>query len=56
VEHFGWTFAPGDKVIDSQIHTYEANTLKRSRYNLPKWREHVTGDTMVAATDKVGVG
>lgn len=42
-------------VIDSQVHAYEANTPKRPWATVPNWPEHVTGDEMVAAMDKVGV-
>ena len=42
-------------VIDSQVHAYEANTPKRPWHNVPNWPDHVTGDEMVAAMDKVGV-
>ena len=42
-------------VIDSQVHAYEANTPKRPWHSVPNWPEHVTGDEMVAAMDKVGV-
>src|ERR1700730_10275281 len=42
-------------IIDSQIHAYEANTLKRPWHSVPNWPDHVTGDEMVAAMDKVGV-
>ena len=42
-------------IIDSQIHAYEANTAKRPWHNVPNWPDHVTGDEMVAAMDKVGV-
>ena len=42
-------------IIDSQVHAYEANTPKRPWHNVPNWPEHVTGDEMVAAMDKVGV-
>ena len=42
-------------IIDSQVHSYEANTSKRPWHNVPNWPEHVTGDEMVAAMDKVGV-
>ena len=41
--------------IDSQVHAYEANTPKRPWRNVPNWPEHVTGDEMIAAMDKVGV-
>ena len=43
-------------VIDSQVHAYEANTAKRPWHIVPNWPHHVTGDEMVAAMDKVGVG
>ena len=42
-------------IIDSQVHAYEANTAKRPRHSVPNWPDHVTGDEMVAAMDKVGV-
>src|SRR6202795_1202517 len=42
-------------IIDSQIHDYEANTPKRPWSRVPNWPDHVTGDEMVAAMDKVGV-
>jgi predicted TIM-barrel fold metal-dependent hydrolase len=42
-------------IIDSQVHAYEANTPKRPWLNVPNWPDHVTGDEMVAAMDKVGV-
>jgi predicted TIM-barrel fold metal-dependent hydrolase len=42
-------------VIDSQVHAYEANTPKRPWHNVPNWPDHVTGDEMVTAMDKVGV-
>jgi len=42
-------------IIDSQVHAYEANTPKRPWHSVPNWPEHVTGDEMVAAMDKVGV-
>src|SRR6476620_2973790 len=42
-------------IIDSQVHAYEANTVKRPWYRVPNWPDHVTGDEMVAALDKVGV-
>jgi L-fuconolactonase len=42
-------------IIDSQVHAYEANTPKRPWRTVPNWPEHVTGDEMVAAMDKVGV-
>ena len=32
-----------------------ANTPKRPWHNVPNWPDHVTGDEMVAAMDKVGV-
>src|SRR5687767_9844347 len=43
------------QIIDSQVHAYEANTPKRPWRTVPNWPEHVTGDEMVAAMDKVGV-
>ena len=42
-------------IIDSQVHAYEANTPKRPWRSVPNWPEHVTGDEMIAAMDKVGV-
>ena len=42
-------------IIDSQVHAYEANTPKRPWASVPNWPDHVTGDEMVAAKDKVGV-
>ena len=42
-------------IIDSQVHAYEANTPKRPWHDVPNWPDHVTGDEMVAAMDKVGV-
>src|SRR5215475_7063588 len=42
-------------IIDSQVHAYEANTPKRPWHNVPNWPDHVTGDEMVAAMDKVGI-
>ena len=42
-------------IIDSQVHAYEANTPKRPWHTVPNWPDHVTGDEMVAAMDKVGV-
>src|SRR5205814_8700169 len=42
-------------IIDSQVHAYEANTPKRPWNSVPNWPDHVTGDEMVAAMDKVGV-
>ena len=42
-------------VIDSQVHAYEANTSKRPWHSVPNWPDHVTGDEMVSAMDKVGV-
>src|ERR1700760_3083378 len=41
-------------IIDSQVHAYEANTPRRPWHNVPNWPDHVTGDEMVAAMDKVG--
>jgi L-fuconolactonase len=42
-------------IIDSQVHVYEANTPARPWRSVPNWPDHVTGDEMVAAMDKVGV-
>jgi L-fuconolactonase len=42
-------------IIDSQVHAYEANTPRRPWHSIPNWPDHVTGDEMVAAMDKVGV-
>src|ERR1700687_621573 len=42
-------------IIDSQVHSYEANTPKRPWHSVPNWPDHVTGDEMVAAMDRVGV-
>ena len=42
-------------IIDSQVHAYEANTAERPWHSVPNWPDHVTGDEMVAAMDKVGV-
>src|ERR1700712_5945419 len=42
-------------IIDSQVHAYEANTPKRPWATVPNWPDHVTGDEMVAAMDKVGI-
>lgn len=42
-------------IIDSQVHAYEANTPTRPWRTIPNWPDHVTGDEMVAAMDKVGV-
>ena len=42
-------------IIDSQVHAYEANIPSRPWHSVPNWPDHVTGDEMVAAMDKVGV-
>ena len=42
-------------IIDSQVHAYEANTPNRPWHSVPNWPDHVTGDEMVAAMDRVGV-
>jgi L-fuconolactonase len=42
-------------IIDSQVHAYEANTPQRPWYSVPNWPDHVTGDEMVAAMDRVSV-
>jgi L-fuconolactonase len=42
-------------IIDSQVHAYEANTPKRPWHSVRRTGpDHVTGDEMVAAMDKVG--
>src|SRR6202521_450378 len=46
---------PPMTIIDSQVHAYEANTPKRPWHSVPNWPDHVTGDEMVAAMNKVGV-
>jgi predicted TIM-barrel fold metal-dependent hydrolase len=42
-------------IIDSQVHAYEANTPQRPWASVPNWPDHVTGDEMVAAMDKLGI-
>ena len=42
-------------IINSQVHVYEANTPRRPWHSVPNWPDHVSGDEMVAAMDKVGV-
>ncbi len=42
-------------IIDSQVHTYEANRPERPWRNHLAGPDHVTGDEMVAALDAVGV-
>ena len=42
-------------IIDSQVHAYEANTPGRPWHIVPNWPDHVTGDEMAAAMDKVGI-
>ncbi len=42
-------------IIDSQVHSYEANTPQRPWFKVPDWPAHVTGDEMMEAMDKVGV-
>ena len=42
-------------IIDSQVHVYEANTPARPWATVPNWPDHVNGDEMVAAMDKVSV-
>ena len=42
-------------IIDSQVHAYEANTPKRPWHSVPNWPDHVTGDEMVAAMDKLAI-
>src|ERR1700681_1280243 len=55
VQTYPGTGAAPMAIIDSQVHAYEANTPKRPWHNVPNWPDHVTGDEMVAAMDKVGV-
>lgn len=42
-------------IIDAQVHAYEANTPARPWHSVPNWPDHVTGDEMIAAMDRVGV-
>ena len=42
-------------IIDCQVHAYAANSPERPWKIVPNWPDHVTGDEMVAAMDKVGV-
>jgi len=42
-------------IIDSQVHAYEASTPQRPWKSKPNWPEHVTGDEMLAAMDKLGI-
>jgi L-fuconolactonase len=42
-------------IIDSQVHAYDANTPQRPWKTKPNWPDHVTGDEMVAAMDKLGI-
>ncbi|MGH7121182.1 MAG: amidohydrolase family protein [Acetobacteraceae bacterium] len=42
-------------IIDSQVHAYAANTPSRPWHSVPNWPDHVTGDEMIAAMDRVGV-
>jgi len=42
-------------IIDSQVHAYDANTPQRPWKSQPNWPDHVTGDEMVAAMDKLGI-
>src|ERR1700758_3330504 len=42
-------------IIDSQVHAYEANTPKRPWHSVPNWPDHVTGEEMVTAMDRVGI-
>ncbi len=43
------------KIIDSQVHAYEANTPKRPWLTVPNWPASATGDETVAAMDKLGI-
>ena len=42
-------------IIDSQVHVYDANTPERPWHSIPNWPDHVTGEEMVTAMDRVGV-
>ena len=42
-------------IIDSQVYAYAANTAERRWATVPNWSEHVIGEEMVTAMDKVGV-
>src|SRR5262245_46459553 len=42
-------------IIASHVHAYESNTPKRPWHRVPNWPDHVTGDEMVAAMNKVSV-
>jgi L-fuconolactonase len=42
-------------IIDAQVHAYDANTPQRPWMSTPNWPDHVTGDEMVAAMDKLGI-
>ena len=42
-------------IIDSQVHVYEATRRNGPGASVPNWPDHVTGDEMVTAMDKVGV-
>jgi predicted TIM-barrel fold metal-dependent hydrolase len=42
-------------IIDSQVHAYEANSPERPWRSVLNWPDHVRGDEMAAAMDRVGV-
>ena len=42
-------------IIDSQVHAYEANTVKRPWDTIPNWPKQVTGDQMVEAMDSLDI-
>src|SRR5512146_1256223 len=41
--------------VDSEVHVYVKNTTILPWHSVTNWPDHVTGDEMVAAMDKVGV-
>ena len=42
-------------IIDSQIHTYEANTPKRPWHSVRNWPQSATGDETVAAMHRLDI-
>src|SRR5262245_33928247 len=42
-------------IIDAHVHAYGSNKSERPWHSVAKWPDHVTGDEMVVAMDKVGV-
>jgi hypothetical protein len=43
-------------VIGAKVPACAANTPERPWHNVPNWPAHLSGDEIVAAMDKVGVG